>query len=319
MSVGNRATSSVDGLLAYCKAETRICPQPTVWHELWQRLKASASERRTTGDDIAMSVDDDRATHRLRYEPPLPNILSSWWGTSDVQKIETLRQQILWAAQHEVLDVADAFLRGLTADEWHCRAEPSTSSVIQDMEHEWRMKVEAERERQAENRARRLAEAQAHRDRKPAIDRRYASTLDQQLISAYRATAYIVFAEPEFALRIGERSAVLADLLDRTGNSCAAYITAWNPESAACDPAFNAAAQERLAAAVEELDLDYLQGEGRGEIGDWPPEESLLILGCTRSRAKALGHRFKQNAVVWVGADAVPELIMLMPFNKERE
>jgi hypothetical protein len=301
--------------MSFCTAEWRICPQPQAWHRLWLELKSGAQARHKTGYDIALSVDDDEASCRLRFEPPPPNILAGWWGSSDVQKMETLRQQILWAAQHNVLDVADGFLRGLNAEKWHCAVVPSASSSFDDMAREQQERAIEERASQAENRHRRLAAAQAHRDRKSSIDRGYASSLDQHLIRAYRATAYTVFAEPEFALRIGERSAALANLFDRTGNSCAAYITAWNPKGEACDPAFNAAAQKRLAASVEELGLDYLQGEGRGEIGDWPPEESLLILGCTRSRAKKLGHAFKQNAVVWVGADAVPELIMLMPLG----
>lgn len=311
--------TSLESLLQFGASDGRVCPSFGVWQRFWKLLKDSARDRRTTGYDIGMSVDDDDPSYGLRFEPPRPNILSSWWATSDVQKMETLRQQILWAAQHNVLDVADGFLRGLNADAWHRAVVPSTSSSFDEMAREQKKMAIEECLTQAENRHRRLAAAQAHRDRKAFIDRASASSLDQDLICAYRATSYTVFAEPEFALRIGERSVALADLFDRTGNSCAAYITAWNPKGEACDPAFNAAVQERLAAAVKELGLHYLQGEGRAEIGDWPPEASLLILGCTRSRAKKLGHRFKQNAVVWAGADAVPELIMLMPLNKERE
>lgn len=307
--------TGLESLLEFSASDGRVCPSFGAWQRFWRLLTDSARARRTTGYDIGMSVDDDEASYRLRFEPPRPNILSSWWATSDVQKMETLRQQILWAAQHNVLDVADGFLRGLNADAWHSAVVPSTSSSFESMAREQTDRAIEERARQAENRHRRLAAAQAHRDRKAAIDRGYASSLDQDLIRAYRATAYTVFAQPEFALRIGERSAAMANLFDRTSCRCAAYITAWNPKGEACDPAFNAAAQKRLAASVEELGFDYLQGEGRGEIGDWPPEESLLILGCTRSRAKKLGQMLKQNAVVWVGADAVPELIMLMPFK----
>ena len=307
--------SKLSSLLSFCTSEWRICPQPQAWHRIWLALKSGAQDRRKTGYDIALSVDVGGAARRLRYEPPRPNILSSWSATSDVQKMETLRKQLVWAAQHAVLDVADGLLRSLTMDEWRRSGEPSTSSVDQFIEDERRLKAFAERARQVENRQMRLDTAQAHRDRKVSVDCDYASKLDQDLLRAYRATAYQVFAEPEFALRIGERSARLAELFDRNGKTCAAYITAWNPKGAACDPSFNAAAQERLAASVKELGLEYLKGEGKGEIGDWPPEESLLILGCTRSRAKKLGHAFKQNAVVWVGANAVPELIMLMPLG----
>ena len=306
----------LEELLTYCTSDERICPQPILWHQLWQLLKGRARARRTTGYDIAQSVDEDEGTYRQRFEPPLPNVLSSWWGTSDVQKMETLRKQLLWAAQHGVLDVAEAFLRGLAPDDWHRRAEPSTWSVSQIMEQEWRDRVLHARAEQAQNREARLSSARAHRDRKPAIDQRYAGSLDQDLIRAYRATNYMVCAEPSFELRIGEHSAPLASLFDEREVSCAAYITAWNPEGIAVAQEANEAAQRRLRAEAVELGFECIEGEGRGEIGDWPPEESLLILGCNRSRAKKLGHQFKQNAVVWVGADAVPELIMLMPLNE---
>ena len=79
----------------------------------------------------------------------------------------------------------------------------------------------------------------------------------------------------------------------------------------------NEVAQERLYAEAAGLGLAFFKGEGRGEIGNWPPEESTLLLGCTRKQAKRLGHQFKQNAVVWIGPEAVPELIMLMPLTKK--
>ncbi|BDW81050.1 hypothetical protein MACH24_04880 [Erythrobacter sp. Dej080120_24] len=313
------SSDQLNAIVEFCASEARICPEPNAWHRFWLAVKNAAGRRRIGGFDFNMRMDHDRSTKSLNLEPPLPNILASWWGTSDVQKVETLKSQLLWAAQHGALDVADRFLRGLRADEWHRAEEPSTSSVIAFMEQEWRMSVEAKRIGQAENRQQRLAAAQAHRDRKAPIDRRYRSSLDQNLIRAYEATAYVVFAEPEFAMRIGQRSGPIFELFNRTGTNCAAYITAWNPKGEACDPVDNAAAQKRLAACVEELGLDSIKGEGRGEIGDWPPEESLLILGCKRNRAKRLGHRFKQNAVVWIGAGAVPELIMLVPFKKAQE
>lgn len=305
----------LEELLNYCNTHERICPQPIMWHQLWQLLKDRARERRTTGYDLAQSVDDE-ATYRLRFEPPRPNILSSWWATSDVQKMETLRKQLLWAAQHGVLDVAEAFLRGLTPDDWHRRARPTTTSVDEDIEHERRARAVETHAAQAKNRVARLGRSQTHRDRKHAIDQRYSASLDQDLIRAYRATNYVVFAEPSFALRIGEHSAPLASLFEEQGVSCAAYITAWNPEGIAVDQEANEAAQKWLRVQAEELGLECFAGEGRGEIGDWPPEESLLLLGCSRSRAKKLGHQFRQNAVVWVGADGVPGLIVLMPLRR---
>lgn len=302
-------------LLSYCTAQGRICPQPIIWHQLWQLLKGRSRERRTTGYEIAQSVDEDRAAYRPQFEPPLPNILSLCWATSDVQKMEKLRKQLLWAAQHGVLDVAEAFLRGLAPDDWHRRAHPTTSSVDEGIEHERRARAVETRAAQAKNREARLCRAQAHRDRKPAIDQRYSASLDQDLIRAYRATNYVVFTDSPFALRIGEHSAPLAHHYNERGVSCATYITGWNPKGVAVTYDANETAQKRLRAEAEELGFECIEGEGGGEIGEWAPEASLLILGCSRSRAKRLGHKFKQNAVVWIGPNAVPELVVLMPLG----
>ena len=55
----------------------------------------------------------------------------------------------------------------------------------------------------------------------------------------------------------------------------------------------------------------FLEGEGRGADGEWPPERSVLAFGVSRNTAASLGRRFRQNAVVFVSYGKVPELLML--------
>jgi hypothetical protein len=43
----------------------------------------------------------------------------------------------------------------------------------------------------------------------------------------------------------------------------------------------------------------------------WKGEPSLLVLGISRQQAMDLGDRLEQNAIVWCGPDAVPELVLL--------
>ena len=54
-----------------------------------------------------------------------------------------------------------------------------------------------------------------------------------------------------------------------------------------------------------------LPGVGQHPTNGWPGEPSVLALGVSRKEAVALGRQFGQNAVVWSGADGVPELILL--------
>lgn len=130
--------------------------------------------------------------------------------------------------------------------------------------------------------------------------------LTPQLIAAYRKADYAVRGGP--VLRIGEPSAELASLLARQGARTAAFVTGANPRGEPRSHAANEAAMAELRAAVS---YSTLEGEGRDPQGGWGPEPSLLVLGIPRAEAEALGRRFEQNAIVFVGQGAAPELLLL--------
>ncbi|UUZ55406.1 DUF3293 domain-containing protein [Massilia sp. H-1] len=44
---------------------------------------------------------------------------------------------------------------------------------------------------------------------------------------------------------------------------------------------------------------------------EWPSEPSFLVRGLSLEDASALGRQLRQNAIVWCGADLVPQLILL--------
>jgi hypothetical protein len=54
-----------------------------------------------------------------------------------------------------------------------------------------------------------------------------------------------------------------------------------------------------------------IEGEGVDPAHQWPAERSYLVIGINRDTATLLGQRAHQDAVVWVGPDAVPELLLL--------
>ena len=56
-------------------------------------------------------------------------------------------------------------------------------------------------------------------------------TVSPKLMDAYREADYVVFAEPEFVLKIGEPSSRLDALLEEEGATTAAFLTAANPRS----------------------------------------------------------------------------------------
>jgi hypothetical protein len=54
-----------------------------------------------------------------------------------------------------------------------------------------------------------------------------------------------------------------------------------------------------------------IPGIGVHPTGEWRGEPSYLVPGLSREAAEELGRQFEQNALIWSGADAVPELLLL--------
>ena len=136
------------------------------------------------------------------------------------------------------------------------------------------------------------------------------SEIPAAILSAYLETDYHVFSEPPFALRIKQPSEPLANLFRQYKTSCAAFLTACNPFSRKLDDAANAERQVELAKELTQRGRSFIEGEGRHPSGNWA-EPSYLVLGLSLDEAKKLGRQFEQNAIVWCGADTVPELVLL--------
>lgn len=131
------------------------------------------------------------------------------------------------------------------------------------------------------------------------------------LIMAYEATDFRVLEPQEFTLRVGQRSAELQSLYDDLGVTCAGYLTAWNPFSKEASDFENQNAQRQLLRKLSLEGFPALNALGLDPSGDWPGEESVFVPGISLDRAKVLGSEFGQNAIVWAGPDAVPQLVLL--------
>lgn len=137
------------------------------------------------------------------------------------------------------------------------------------------------------------------------------TAIDRDTVQAYLETDYRISAPAPITLRIGEVSAALAELHRRHGVEASAFITAWNPYSRATSDEVNAERQQALARELQQLGLTCLDGVGQHRSNQWPGEPSFLALGLTLEDAKVIGTRHGQNAIVWCGVDAVPQLILL--------
>jgi hypothetical protein len=131
-------------------------------------------------------------------------------------------------------------------------------------------------------------------------------------IRAYLATDYrLGHTDQDIVLTIGQRSERLAALFAVNGVNCGAFLTAYNPQGTVQSDAANQKAHAQLAGQLQELGLQAIEGSGSEEGTDWPSEKSFFALGLALEPAKVIGTHFNQDAIVWVGPNAVPQLILL--------
>lgn len=131
-------------------------------------------------------------------------------------------------------------------------------------------------------------------------------------VRAYLATDYRLGQnEHDIILNIGVRSERLGALFASCGVACGAFLTAYNPRGAIQSDEANARGHAELADQLGDKGIRSIEGSGSEEGTDWPCEKSWFALGLHLDPAKALGHHFDQDAIVWAGADAVPQLILL--------
>lgn len=123
-------------------------------------------------------------------------------------------------------------------------------------------------------------------------------------IASYLAADFIVDADPSFVMHIGQRC-------DALGTGGCAFITACNPLGEADDDAANVRRQQAFADLLRQRGLEWQTGAGCDPKREWPSEPSFLVRGLSLEDASALGRQLRQNAIVWCGADLVPQLILL--------
>jgi Protein of unknown function (DUF3293) len=139
--------------------------------------------------------------------------------------------------------------------------------------------------------------------------------LDAALLRAYAETDYCVWEDRTdalaFVLKVAEVSRPLAELHKKSGVDCSAFITACNPWGQAFSVHANEARQRALQGVLKQRSLRWLGGIGQDPSSQWPGEPSVLVLGLSLAAAKVLAEDFEQNAFIWSGADAKPQLVLL--------
>lgn len=133
---------------------------------------------------------------------------------------------------------------------------------------------------------------------------------DPALIQAYIDTDYRVETDDGgFSLRIGQDSPALQALYQRHGVRGACTVTAWNPFGRQAGEEDNRQANTRLQQHLAARGLALLPAVGIGTSADSTDERGFLVLGVDQAGAQALCVEWAQNAVVFAGEDARPQLL----------
>jgi hypothetical protein len=139
-----------------------------------------------------------------------------------------------------------------------------------------------------------------------------ATEIYPQKIRAYLATHYRVGHTDDCpVLRIGKACPELGPLFAANDADCAGFLTAYNPRGTQQSDLKNEASHRLLHAQLSALGLTLIEGSGSEPGTNWPAERSYFALGLTRDAASDFGRAFDQDAIVWVGDDLVPQLVLL--------
>ncbi|WP_105900844.1 DUF3293 domain-containing protein [Vibrio gangliei] len=141
--------------------------------------------------------------------------------------------------------------------------------------------------------------------------------MDQDLVHQYEKTTYqVAVGGRQFDLKIDHHHSEFEIFCQASGIGQWAIITAFNPFSYnTTTEADNQLANQKLQQELTELGFMIGSGDGiPSPDSDWDTEYGFFIANIDLERAKALGEKYQQNAIVFgdVGRDIPPNLIKLV-------
>lgn len=140
---------------------------------------------------------------------------------------------------------------------------------------------------------------------------RWSSAIPSKVIDAYRSADYSFEVEAHtFIIHIGQLCPEIAEFIERFGGDGACSITAYNPLGEVVGEAENLEASEALRHVLETAAAPCFPAKGEDTDGSWV-EPGYMVFSLNLQQARALGRRFRQNALVWIGRDCIPELVLL--------
>jgi uncharacterized protein len=135
--------------------------------------------------------------------------------------------------------------------------------------------------------------------------------IPQSLLNAYQKTHYNVYlsSDENYTISVGECSPQTDQLCAQFQVNSWVFFTACNPQSVQQSHAQNRQAMNSLLNQLEQDEQHHIRAEGRAEADDWPPEQSVLLIGANREYGLMLGLQFCQNAFVYGERGEKAELV----------
>ena len=120
---------------------------------------------------------------------------------------------------------------------------------------------------------------------------------------------------------VGKSNDELDTFMRTNGFEEAIYSTAWNPFSQALTATENASRNQQLLMDVEKEALSFHieKGVGKDTSGDWPGEESFLLVGFGKDFGHQLALKYEQNAFVYYPINGLAELVITSIFEESTE
>lgn len=138
------------------------------------------------------------------------------------------------------------------------------------------------------------------------------SIISKDIIANYLSTHYQIGNNSDsISLQINQYSESLARLLVTSKQSCASIISAYNPLSQLQSNEKNLTSHALLQKFLSDRSYTMIESFNIDPAKLWPTEKSFFVLGLDLNTSKSLGRQFNQNAIVWIGSNAIPQLILL--------
>lgn len=136
--------------------------------------------------------------------------------------------------------------------------------------------------------------------------------LEPSLLEAYRHTDYFINLGAEhLCLRVDEPYPALDSLLRTYRCNSAALITADNPRSQLLTDEQNQQRRQQLDTELQQRQFISFQGFNRAPHGDWPDEQTRLVLGIDYVNAETLARQFEQNGFLFFEPQKAVQLCLV--------